>query len=97
MRVVLVIQLCGVILTWESRVDYTADGSLRRCVRRGDLDFLEADNLREGPTMQAGTDGRLGWRRRGSTGGGLCGKEGPDQRLLIEIGSDSIDVPGIDT
>ena len=52
--------------------------------------------MRKSPMMQAGTEGRLGWRRRGNTGGGLCGKEGLDQWLLIEVRSDSIDVPGID-
>lgn len=97
MRIVLATRLCGVSLIWESRVDYTPDGGLRGYVRRGDLDFLKADNVREGPTMQAGTEGRLGWRRRRSTGGGLCGKEGLDQWLSIEVGSDSIDVPGMDT
>lgn len=44
----------------DGGIDRATNGSLRGGIRRGDLDFLEADDVRERPALEAGAEGRLG-------------------------------------
>lgn len=48
------------VMAGDGGIDRAANRSLRGGIRRGDFDFLEADDVRERPALEAGAEGRLG-------------------------------------